>query len=77
MVEDRIQELGSVTCSIFQIYFYNKLFNPNQNSKIQNKTKLNKKTMETLLNKLFVLNDQEQNETTINDYSNDRDITIA
>ena len=77
MVEDKFQDLGSATCSTFQIYFYNNLFNPNQNTKIQNKTKLNKKTMETLLNKLFVLNDQEQNETTINDYANDRDITIA
>ena len=34
-------------------------------SKIQNKTKLNKKTIETLLNELFVLNDQEQLTTTL------------
>ena len=37
VVEDRIQDLDSVTCGIFQIYFYN-LLNPNQNSKIENKT---------------------------------------
>ena len=77
MVEDRIQDLVSVTFSIFQIHFYDNLFNPDQNSKIQNKTKLNKKTIETLLNELFVLDDQEQSEAAINEYVNDRDITIT
>ena len=43
-VEDRIQDLDPVTCSIFQIHIYNNLFNPNENSKTQNKAKLNKKT---------------------------------
>ena len=38
MVEDRIQDHGSVTCDIFQIYFYDNLFNTDQNSKIQNET---------------------------------------
>ena len=37
MVEDRIQDLDTVTCDIFQIYFDN-LFNPDKHSKIQNKT---------------------------------------
>ena len=77
MVEDRVDDLDSVTCGIFQIYFYNSLFNPDQNSKIQNKNKLNKKTIETLLNKLFILGNQEQNEMAINNYTNDRDITIT
>ena len=76
MVEDRIQDLGSVTCDIFQIYFYDNLFNTDQNSKIQNETKRNKKTIETLLNELFVLDDQDENEATINEYTNNRDITI-
>ena len=39
MVEDRIQDLDTVNCGIFQIYFYNNLFNPDKNGKIQNKTK--------------------------------------
>ena len=55
MVEDRVQILDSVTWGIFQVYFYDKLFNPNENSRIQDKTKFNKETIETLLNKLFVL----------------------
>ena len=69
MVEDRIQDLSSVTCSIFQIYFYDNLFNPG-------KRKPNKKTIETLVNELLVLHDQEQQEATINEYVNDCDITI-
>ena len=77
MVEDRVEDLNSVTCGIFQIYFYNNLFNPNQNSKIQNKNKLNEKIIETLLNKLFILGNQEQNQTAINNYANDHDITIT
>ena len=55
MVEDRVQILDSVTWGIFQVYFYDNLFNPNENSRIQDKTKFNKETIETLLNKLFVL----------------------
>ena len=30
MVEDRVQDLDSVICGIFQIYFYDNLFNPNK-----------------------------------------------
>ena len=60
-----MQNLDSVTCGVFQLYFYNNLFNPNENSKIQNKARLNKKTIETLLNELFILDDQETNEGTI------------
>ena len=65
MVEHRIQDLDSATCSLFQLYFYENLFHPNENSKIQDKAKLNKKTIETLLNRLFVLDDQEKNEEKI------------
>ena len=43
MVEDRIQDFDSSTYSIFQLYFYDNLFNPDENSKIQDKTRLNKK----------------------------------
>lgn len=71
MVEDTIQDLNSLTFGIFQIYLYDNLFNPDQNSRIQNKRK---KTIETLLNKLIILDDQEQNETTINEYANERNI---
>ena len=34
MAEDRVQNLNSATCGIFQIYFYNNFFNPDENSKM-------------------------------------------
>ena len=46
MVEDRIQDLESSTCGVFQLYFYENLFNPNENSKIQNETKFKRTTVE-------------------------------
>ena len=59
MVEEQIQDLDSNTCGIFQLYFYENLVNPDQNSKIQNDTKLKKSTVETLLNEPFSLDDKE------------------
>ena len=43
MVEDSMQDLNSVTCGIIQIYFYENLFNPDRDSKVQNKKQLNKR----------------------------------
>ena len=34
-VEDILQDLDSVSCGIFQIYFDQNLFNPEENSKTQ------------------------------------------
>ena len=75
MVEDRLQDLESATCGIFQIYFYQNLFNPDQNSKIQSETKLNKKTVETLLNELFSLDDK-KNEIKMEEYVNHLGVKI-
>ena len=76
MVEDRVQDLNSVICGVFQIYFYDNLFNPNENSKIQDKRQQNKKTIETLLNELFVVNNQDTNKTTIRQYADENNISI-
>ena len=76
-VEDKIQNFDSVTCGIFQLHFYDNLFNPDKNIKIQDKTKLNKRTIETLLNELFVLKDQETNEATIRQYAAENNIYIV
>ena len=59
MVEDSVQDLDSATCGIFQIYFYENLFNPDKNSSIQGETKLKKSTVEKVLNELFSLEDAE------------------
>ena len=77
MVEDRVQDLNFVTYGIFRIYFYHNFFNTDQNSKIQNKKRFKKKTIEILLNELFVLDDQQRNEATINQYANKHDITVT
>ena len=75
MVEDRLQDLDSSTCSIFQMFLYQNLFNPPENSKIQGETKLNKKTVETLLNEIFTLDDKE-NKIKMEEYANSLDIKI-
>ena len=82
MAEDRVQDLNSVICDIFQIYFYDNLFSSDENSKIQNQKQLNKKIknkknkIKTLLNELFVLDDQETNEATIRQYTK-KNITVT
>ena len=75
MVEDSIQSLDMVTCGKFQIYFYDNLFNPDENTKKQNNKKLTKKKIKTLLKKLLVL-DQDKNEKTIEQYAQEQNITI-
>ena len=69
MVEGRLQDLDSSTCGIFQLYFYDNFFNPNENSKIQDNTRLTKKTVETLLNELFTLDNQDSNEQKLKQYA--------
>ena len=63
-----------MTCGILWIYIYDILFNPNENSKIQDKKRLNKRTIETVLNELFVLDDQDTNEATIQQYANENNV---
>ena len=75
MVEDRVQD--SVTCGIFQLYFYDNLFNPNKNSKIQDKARLKKKTIETFLNELSVLENEDKNEELMRQYAVDNDISMT
>ena len=75
MVEDRLQDLKTSTCSIFQIYFYKNLFDPEEESKINGETRLTKKTVETLLNEIFSLDDV-QNELKMNNLADDLNITI-
>ena len=77
MVEDRVQNLDSVTYGIFQLYFHNSLLNPNENSKIQDKARLNKKTIETLMNELFVLGNQDKNEEQMRQYTADNNISMT
>ena len=76
MVEDRVQDLNSSTCGIFHLYFYDNLFNPSENSKIQGNTKLTKRTIETLLIELFSLDNQNSNEQKREQYTTEIGVTI-
>ena len=75
MVEDSVQDLDSATCGIFQIYFYENLFNPDKNSSIQGETKLKKSTVEKLLKELFSLKDAE-NEKKMEEYADEIGVKI-
>ena len=70
-----LQMTETVPCGLFQLYFYENLFNPNENTKIQNNKKLTKRTIETLLNELFSL-DKEDNEKKVEQYASDRNNDI-
>ena len=76
MVEDCIQDLDSDTCRIFQLYFYDNLFSPKENSSIQDNSKVTKKTVKTLLNELFSLDDQPSNEQKMEEYASEIGVTI-
>ena len=47
------QDLASSNCGIFQLYFYQNLFDPNKKSKIINHENLNKRTIEVIFNEIF------------------------
>ena len=76
MLEDRVQDLNSVTCGIFQLHFYENLFKPDENSKIIDKKWLNKRTIEILLNELFTLDDQDKNEDIVREYADKNKIIV-
>ena len=76
MVEDGIQDLNSSTCVIFQLYFYDNLFNPDENSKIQRDPNFIERTVETLLNELFFLDNQNSNEKKKEQYTTENGVTI-
>ena len=67
MLEDSIQMEITITCGAFQLYFYEKLFFPDKNCKLQSYKKLTNVALETILNKLFTL-DRENDEQIINEY---------
>ena len=50
MLEDLMQKLTTSTCGPFQLYFFENVFNSDENSCKQQDNKITKKTMETLIN---------------------------
>ena len=53
ILENRIQELLSVDCGPFQLYFYKNLFDPFEKSGIVEHKSLTVKTLQTILNEIF------------------------
>ena len=75
MFEDSIQKLDTLTCRPFQLSFFNNFFNPDSNSRTQKHNKLTKKTIETLANEIFTL-DQEDNEKRIQQHIEQMNIRL-
>ena len=55
LVDDQLQKLETDTCGIFQLYFYFNLFVPFENSSVLGDSKLSKRTVEKLLNEIFLI----------------------
>ena len=53
ILEQSVQDLTSSFCGIFQLYFYKKLFDPDQKGKIINHENLNKHTIEVIFSEIF------------------------
>ena len=53
LLDDQLQEPTTDTCEIFQLYFYNSLFDPVRDSKIIDDEFLTKETVTTLLNEIL------------------------
>ena len=59
MLEDPIQKLETLTCRPFQLYFFDNIFNIGKHSPIQKHNKLTNRAIETLINKIFSLYQEE------------------
>ena len=71
MLEDPFQMEATITCGSFQLYFCENLFFPDENRKLKSYKKLTNVALETLLNELFTL-DRENNEQIMNEYIRQR-----
>ena len=72
-VDDQLQKLETDTCGIFQLYFYFNLFVPFKNSSIIEDNKLSKRTIEKLLNEIFSL-DRNRNEEEMERFAKEKNI---
>ena len=75
LLEQLIQKIAALTCGHVQLYFYENLFFPDTNSYLHWYKTLSNLTIETLLNKLFTL-DQDKNEQIRKSKTNKNDMTF-
>ena len=72
-VDDQLQKLEADTCGIFQLYFYFNLFVPYENSSVLGDSKLTKRKVEKLLNEIFSL-ERNQNEEEMERFAKEKNI---
>ena len=72
-LDDQLQKIETDTCGIFQLYFYYNLFNPFNDSSIAKDNVISKRTIEKLLNEIFSLN-KEQNENIVTQFALENNI---
>ena len=73
IVDHPVQELTSSTWGLFQLYFYKKILDPEEKSKIINHKTLNKRTIEAILNEIFTT-DVNTNEQVIEKFEEEYDL---
>ena len=72
-LDDQLQKIETDTCGVFQLYFYYNLFNPLNESSIVQDNVISKRTIEKLLNEIFSLN-KEQNENIVTQFALENNI---
>ena len=75
VLQDPMQEIASDICGAFQIYFDEKLFFPENDSKIHEYKKLTKEAVQDLLNEIFSV-DPRKNEQNIEQYITQKQMDI-
>ena len=60
ILENSVQNLTSLNCRSFQLYFYKNLFHPDEKSNILNHKTLNKSTLQTIINEYLIKNFNEE-----------------
>ena len=65
--------MTSSTCSLFQLFFYKNIFDPEEKSKIINHETLNKRTVEAILNEIFTT-DVNENKQVIEKFKGEHDL---
>ena len=72
-LDDQLQKIETDTCGIFQLYFYYNLFNPLNKSSIVQDNVISKRTIEKLLNEIFSLN-KDHNENIVTQFALENNI---
>lgn len=74
LMEDAVRNIESNSCGVFGLFFYN-LLGLRNNGKILNRQNLPKNTVQTLLNEIFLL-DQDHDENILENYIKENNINF-